>query len=376
MHTGGAVSVAVRELTKTFAGRSRGRRHVGEDVVALDAVTLDIGAGEFFSLLGPSGCGKTTMLRLVAGLDYPTAGSIEIFGESVAAVPPHKRPVNTVFQQYALFPHMTVTENVAFGLRMQKVPAEERRQRVGEALELVRMSGLERRRPDELSGGQQQRVALARALVNRPRVLLLDEPLGALDQKLRVEMQHELHGLQRELGITFVFVTHDQEEALTMSDRIAVLHDGRVLQVGTATEVYEHPVDRFVADFIGEITAIDAVVADASSVALPTGDRVTADVADRTVGSAVTVALRPERLRLAPVEADEPTTSGGRLIGRVGEATYLGHATTLAVHVEWIPMLVRLPVGAEVPAPGDEVAVSWDASALLVLDGETDTTSA
>ncbi len=372
---GGAPSVAVRDLTKTFTGRSRGRRHVGDDVVALDAVTLDIAVGEFFSLLGPSGCGKTTMLRLVAGLDYPTSGSIEIFGESVAAVPPHKRPVNTVFQQYALFPHMTVADNVAFGLRMQKVPADERRRRVGDALDLVRMTGLATRRPDELSGGQQQRVALARALVNRPRVLLLDEPLGALDQKLRVEMQHELHGLQRDLGITFVFVTHDQEEALTMSDRIAVLHHGRVLQVGTATEVYEHPADRFVADFIGEITAIDAVVADATSVALPTGDRVTADVADRTAGSAVTVALRPERLRLGPVDTDASSTSGCRLVGRVGEVTYLGNATTLTVHVEWIPMSVRLPVEADVPAPGDEVAVSWDPEALLVLDGDADDTS-
>ncbi|MEL6891521.1 MAG: ABC transporter ATP-binding protein [Actinomycetota bacterium] len=376
MSSGGQVSVAFRGVSKTFTTR-------GDTVVAVDGIDLDIGEGEFFSMLGPSGCGKTTMLRMVAGLDHPTGGSIEIFGAPVADVPAHRRPVNTVFQHYALFPHMDVTDNVGFGLRMQKVGVIERRRRVGEALELVRLDGLSGRRPAELSGGQQQRVALARALVNRPRVLLLDEPLGALDQKLRVEMQQELTGLQRELGITFVFVTHDQAEALTMSDRIAVMRDGRILQLGTADDVYERPTDRFVADFIGDINTIDGVVADASTIALATGERIAGDVAGRAPGTEVSVAIRPERLRLAPVSPDSadgsaphphPGTPVGRsLRGRVDSTAYLGNASVVRVCVDWVELTVRVPASAPIPEAGETVDVSWEQEALLVLEPQTST---
>ncbi len=220
-------------------------------VRAVDNVDLQVGHGQFYSLLGPSGCGKTTTLRLIAGFERPDAGRVVIAGRDVAALPPYRRDVNTVFQHYALFPHMTVEENVAFGLREKRVSLAEIKRRVGEALDMVRLGQVGGRSPRELSGGQQQRVALARALVNRPTVLLLDEPLGALDLKLRKEMQLELKVLQQQVGITFVYVTHDQEEALTMSDRMAVMHDGRILQEGAPQEIYEHPRTRFVADFIG-----------------------------------------------------------------------------------------------------------------------------
>ena len=236
----GAPAVELRDLSKRFG-----------DVVAVDSVNLRIADGEFFALLGPSGCGKTTTLRMIAGLDIPSEGSLLIHGDEVASSPPDRRPVNTVFQAYALFPHMTVAQNIAFGLNMRGIRGSEADRQVAEATALVQLEGMEHRRPSQLSGGQQQRVALARALVNHPKVLLLDEPLGALDLKLRQEMQVELKVLQREVGITFVFVTHDQEEALAMSDRVGVMSHGRLLQVGTPAEVYEHPASRFVADFIG-----------------------------------------------------------------------------------------------------------------------------
>ncbi|MBM4466882.1 MAG: polyamine ABC transporter ATP-binding protein [Chloroflexi bacterium] len=234
-------------------------KHFGP-VVAVDTVSLSIGDGEFFSLLGPSGCGKTTTLRLIAGFELPTEGDVYIDGQLQGETPPYRRPVNTVFQNYALFPHMTVFQNVAFGLEMQKVSKEEIRQRVLAALEMVQLPGMENRKPAQLSGGQQQRVALARALVNHPKVLLLDEPLGALDLKLRKAMQLELKALQHRVGITFIYVTHDQEEALTMSERIAVMDRGQVLQVGTPEEIYEQPADRFVADFIGETNFLEGQV--------------------------------------------------------------------------------------------------------------------
>jgi len=221
------------------------------DVVAVDAIDLDIAAGEFFTMLGPSGSGKTTTLRMIAGFEVPDEGTIELAGEDVSRLPPYERPVNTVFQDYALFPHMTVQDNVEYGLRVTGVKKAERRTRAGEALETVRLSGYGGRKPSQLSGGQRQRVALARAIVNRPRVLLLDEPLGALDLKLRQEMQIELKSIQRDVGITFVYVTHDQEEALTMSDRMAVFNDGRIEQVGPPAEVYEHPQSEFIAGFVG-----------------------------------------------------------------------------------------------------------------------------
>lgn len=286
------IAVELKGVTKNFG-----------PVIAVQDMNLVIQEGEFFSLLGPSGCGKTTTLRLIAGFEQPTAGEIYIAGQPQQGIPPYRRPVNTVFQNYALFPHMTVYENIAFGLQMQRVPRAEIRRRVEEALEMVRLSGLENRRPRELSGGQQQRVALARALVNRPRVLLLDEPLGALDQKLRKAMQLELKALQHRLGITFIYVTHDQEEALTMSDRIAVMNQGRILQVGTPEEVYEHPSDRFVADFIGETNFLEGMVTEVRA------DRATIQVNGSLVlwagasegitpGQMVTVAIRPEKIFL------------------------------------------------------------------------------
>jgi ABC-type Fe3+/spermidine/putrescine transport system ATPase subunit len=241
--------IEIRRVTKKFG-----------DFVAVDAITLTIARGEFFSLLGPSGCGKTTLLRMLAGFEHPSDGSLLIDGREMAGVPPYQRPVNLVFQHYALFPHLSVADNIAFGLRYQNVPRSERRARVAEAMAMVRLSGLEHRRPDQLSGGQRQRVALARALALRPRVLLLDEPLGALDQKLRKEMQVELKGLQKQLGITFVFVTHDQEEALTMSDRLAVMNVGRVEQADAATTVFERPATRFVATFLGASNVVDGHV--------------------------------------------------------------------------------------------------------------------
>ena len=274
------------------------------DVVAVDAVDLAIDDGQFFAMLGPSGCGKTTTLRMIAGLDFPTEGSLKIFGDEVGTLPPNKRPVNTVFQSYALFPHMNVLDNVAFGLRMQGVNKGEARAKAAQAIDLVRLAGMEMRKPSQMSGGQQQRVALARALVNEPKVLLLDEPLGALDLKLRQEMQGELKRLQQELGVSFVFVTHDQEEALTMSDRIAVMDQGRILQVGSPEEIYEHPANRFVADFIGQTNLLEGTVEDSSTVCLANGARVQAS-SDQPVGTAVAVSLRPERAHIAATGAVE-----------------------------------------------------------------------
>lgn len=347
------------------------------DVVAVDDLTFEIGDGEFFSMLGPSGCGKTTMLRMIAGLDVPSAGEISIFGEQVADTPPNKRPVNTVFQQYALFPHMSVAENVGFGLRMQKVGKVDRQRQVIEILSLVRLDGLEQRKPSQLSGGQQQRVALARALVNRPKVLLLDEPLGALDLKLRQEMQIELKALQREIGITFVFVTHDQDEALTMSDRIAVMNAGRILQIGRPEDIYEQPADRFVAGFIGQSNLLDATVADTGDngvVVLGNGHRLAADTTDRPAGTSVTLAIRPERLSVSPLsgspdhQRDEATTDRSAVTGVVTAATYVGTAIIYRVAIEWMHVDVRVENrDDERIAIGTDVRVEWDPSALSVL---------
>jgi spermidine/putrescine transport system ATP-binding protein len=285
-------AIEIRDVVKKFG-----------EVAAVDHVSLQIRDGEFFSMLGPSGCGKTTTLRMIAGFEYPTSGEIRIHGREMATTPPHQRPVNTVFQSYALFPHMTVAQNVAFGLEMKRLPRAEAGPRVQEALEMVRLGGFAERYPRQMSGGQQQRVALARALVNRPEVLLLDEPLGALDQKLRKEMQLELKSLQSRVGITFIFVTHDQEEALTMSDRIAVMSQGRVLQVGTPTEIYERPTCKFVADFIGETNFIDGTVVENggnyATIATPEGLRLRG-ITPRPVqmGEPATLSIRPEKARL------------------------------------------------------------------------------
>ena len=347
-------AVEIEGVTKRFG-----------EVVAVDRLDLAIGDGEFFALLGPSGCGKTTTLRMIAGLDLPTEGSLRIFGEEVGMSPPDRRPVNTVFQAYALFPHMTVRQNIAFGLRMRRVKEPERSQRVAEATGMVRLAGMEDRRPDQLSGGQQQRVALARALVNQPRVLLLDEPLGALDLKLRQEMQQELKALQREVGITFVFVTHDQEEALAMSERIGVMSEGRLLQVGTPRQIYERPASRFVADFIGRTNLLEASVESAGTVRLANGVRLKAENSMPT-GSEVAVSLRPERIRVQP--RDEAAADGSSLGGEVRDITYLGHAVVYEVAAGPISIEVRSEGEVGEPfAPGDEVTISWDRGAATVV---------
>ncbi len=321
-----ANAIELRDVVKRFG-----------DVHAVDHVSLQIRDGEFFSMLGPSGCGKTTTLRMIAGFEYPTSGNILIHGREMATTPPHQRPVNTVFQSYALFPHMTVEQNVAFGLEMKRLPKAEIGPRVKEALEMVRLGAFAQRRSRQMSGGQQQRVALARALVNQPEVLLLDEPLGALDQKLRKEMQLELKSLQSRVGITFIFVTHDQEEALTMSDRIAVMSQGKVLQVGSPTEIYERPTCKFVADFIGETNFIDGKVIENggnyATIQTPDGLKLRG-ITPRpvTMGEVATLSIRPEKAQLVPPEhakADGPFT----LPVRVELVSYIGSDTRLTVRL-------------------------------------------
>ncbi|MCU4654808.1 ABC transporter ATP-binding protein [Roseibacterium sp. SDUM158016] len=313
-------------------------------VRAVDDLTLDIAEGEFFAMLGPSGSGKTTSLRLVAGFERPTKGHVRIFGQDATATPPYRRPVNTVFQDYALFPHLNVRDNVAFGLRVAGVPKPARHRAAEAALEMVKLPGYADRKPSELSGGQRQRVALARALVNQPKVLLLDEPLGALDLKLREQMQEELKTLQRSLGITFVFVTHDQGEALSMADRVAVFNEGRIQQVGTPVEVYDRPATPFVADFVG------------SSNVLP------AALVARLTGQHHPASLRPERIRIGATG----------LAATVAGASFLGAATRLFVEADGARMSVLLPKGAHVPDTGATVHLDWDEGALHMMTGVQD----
>jgi spermidine/putrescine transport system ATP-binding protein len=300
-------------------------------VVAVDGIDVNMPGGEFFTMVGPSGCGKTTTLRMIAGFERPTSGRIVLDGTDVAQVPPHRRNVNTVFQSYALFPHLDVARNVGFGLKYKRLTKEEGRKKVAEALALVQLGDLAKRKPAQLSGGQQQRVALARALVLTPRVLLLDEPLGALDARLRKDLQVELKSLQAELGITFVFVTHDQEEALTMSDRVAVMNGGRVEQAGTPREIYEEPATLFVADFLGVSNLIDAAAsADGEACALQVGERTLhATVGATGARGAVKAMIRPERVGVEP----QGTAGDNRLPGLVERAVYVGVAHELHVRL-------------------------------------------
>ena len=308
-------------------------------VKAVDGVDLAIGRGEFFTLLGPSGSGKTTCLRIIGGFVLPTSGRVLIEDRDLTSAPPYARPVNTVFQDYALFPHMTVREYVGYGLMVRGVDKAVRARRADEMLELVRLSGVGERRPGELSGGQRQRVALARALINEPRVLLLDEPLGALDLKLREQMQAELKALQRRLGITFLFVTHDQHEALSMSDRVGVMNRGRLEQVGTPREIYDAPATRFVAEFVGAANLLDG------------------ELARRLADGASCALLRPERIRLG-------AASGARAQGRVSESQYFGSFVRLRVEVDAASLAVDVAAPGTPPAPGAQVHLHWDAAAI------------
>lgn len=328
-------AVEIRHLVKQFVdARSQ------QVVRAVDDIDLVIEEGEFFALLGPSGCGKTTTLRVIAGFEDPTSGDVLLRGKPVKGIPSFHRPVNTVFQDYALFPHMSVLQNVVFGLRMAKVPTDEARQRAEEALAMVRLPHVGKRKPQQLSGGQRQRVALARALVNRPAVLLLDEPLGALDLKLRKAMQFELKQLQQQVGITFVYVTHDQEEALTMADRIAVMSDGKVLQVGRPDDIYERPTSRFVADFIGETNFVDGVLEGKEGgmgrLRLANGQELVGALRDPdvAVGGRATLAVRPEKLDVLPAASRTATAAGETsLDGVIVDVHYLGTDARYRVHV-------------------------------------------
>ena len=343
------------------------------EVTAVDEVTLDIAAGEFFSLLGPSGCGKTTTLRMIGGFELPTSGRILLRDRDVTRDPPDKRAVNMVFQHYALFPHLTVGDNIAFGPKRQGLPKDEIRRRVGEGLALVRLDGYEKRKPNQLSGGQQQRVALARALANRPNVLLLDEPLGALDLKLRRQLQVELKRIQSEVGITFIYVTHDQEEALTMSDRIAVMHAGRVEQLGTPEELYERPRTRFVADFIGTSNflsgAIESVEGLTAVVRLAGGDRCVTEIERGLgVGHAVELSVRPEAVVLRALNGAGPTGAVGTINAAVEQAAYLGgNIQYLVRSTSGLALTALAPTSGDRIPVGGEVEVTWSPGDALVL---------
>lgn len=330
-------------------------RHFGE-VRAVDQVDMEVRDGEFFSMLGPSGSGKTTCLRMIAGFDRPTSGRIMLYGQDVSDLPPYERDVNTVFQDYALFPHMNVGDNIAYGLMIKKVDKAERTKRVDEILDLVQLSGFANRKPSQLSGGQRQRVALARALINHPKVLLLDEPLGALDLKLRQQMQVELKAIQKRVGITFIFVTHDQEEALTMSDRIAVFNEGKIEQVGEPSEVYEHPASQFVAGFVG------------------TSNVISGDVALRITGSSKTFSVRPEKIHLGSM--DEAVDSDMHTVeGTVRDVVYLGLYTRYLVEIA--PALDMVVISQNLRTTsadvnsikGLPVRLSWNKTHASVLGG-------
>jgi putative spermidine/putrescine transport system ATP-binding protein len=343
------IAVRLEALTKAYG-----------DVRAVDGIDLDIGQGEFFSLLGPSGSGKTTTLRMIAGFELPTSGRVLLDGKDVSKLPPYERDVNTVFQDYALFPHMTVGDNVAYGLMIRKVPKAERQGRVAEALRMVRLAGYEERKPGQLSGGQRQRVALARALVNRPRVLLLDEPLGALDLKLRQEMQVELKAIQEDVGITFIYVTHDQDEALAMSDRMAIFDQGRIEQVGPPAEVYEAPATAFVAGFVGTSNLLEGAVAEA------------------VLGERGSFTVRPEKIQLESVDGTVPDEAVSA-VGTVHDVVYLGSDTKYHVELdaggrlEVVKQNVATTSGEALALKGRRVRLVWERRHVLTLDDTNDT---
>ena len=366
------IDIEFRGVTKRF-----------DDVIAVDDVSLTVERGSFFSFLGPSGCGKTTSLRLIAGFDQPTEGDVFIGGTSVVGIPPHKRPVNMVFQQYALFPHMDVTENIGYGLRQRnpKPSQQEVIKRVDETLEMVRLSGYGKRRAWELSGGQQQRVALARALINHPTCLLLDEPLAALDRKLRREMQIELQTLQRDVGITFILVTHDQEEALSMSDRICIMREGQIIQSGSPRELYDEPINRYVADFVGKTNFFSGEVVDVSDLKVTikseSGQVFVGAQAKRAtglaIGSKACVAVRPEMISITDSPANSSTNIA--IHGQVMNRIFLGEHSEYLIATEGCgDVLVLSPKSIESNsrsfAPGDNVSLSWKPDAVLVL-GDT-----
>src|SRR5215207_902717 len=365
-HHGETPSVELCSVTKRF-----------DQLAAVDDLSLELARGEFFTLLGPSGCGKTTTLRMIAGFERPTSGEIRIEGDDVAQLPAHKRPTNTVFQSYALFPHLSVESNVAFGLKRKKVAKDEIAERVRAELERVGLAAEAKRRPSQLSGGMQQRVALARALVNLPKVLLLDEPLGALDLKLRKELQVELKRIQREVGITFVYVTHDQEEALTMSDRIAIMDRGRVEQIGAPEDVYERPATTFVAGFIGVSNLMPATAIGDGRVRLELGPEIPGSTGDLRAGECGYAVVRPEKLRVELVGERVGRDDLPRVEGVVESSLYLGTATQLVVDIgRDVRMTVLVPNADEaerqrLPGGGARVVLSWQPEHMHMVRDST-----
>jgi spermidine/putrescine transport system ATP-binding protein len=347
------------------------------EVVAVDNISLDVNAGEFFSLLGPSGCGKTTTLRMIGGFELPDSGAIELAGVNVAGLPPHRRDVNTVFQSYALFPHLNVFDNVAYGLRRKRVPGDEIDGRVGRILELVRLPGFQRRRTTQLSGGQQQRVALARALVNEPQVLLLDEPLGALDLKLRKQMQLELKAIQHEIGVTFIYVTHDQDEAMTMSDRLAVMRDGRVDQVGPPQAVYERPATEFVAGFLGASNLLEGTVGppdgELRTVVLTSGEKIRVPTGSlHGLDGNIKLGVRPEKIHIRPAAAG-PGGGDNEIEGTVKVATFVGVSNVYTVETRAGKTVTvyaqNLGTSTDrLPTAGEDVVLTWHPEHTFVVE--------
>lgn len=353
--------VEFRDVTRSFGA-----------LRAVDRLSLALYPGEFFALLGPSGCGKTTLMRMLAGFETPDSGEIRLDGVNLAGIPPHRRPTNMMFQSYALFPHMSVSDNIAFGLRQEGLPRSEIAMRVGEALALVRLEGLASRRPDQLSGGQKQRVALARALIKRPKVLLLDEPLGALDRRLREATQYELMDLQSRLGLTFLMVTHDQDEAMAMADRIGVMKDGRIVQCAVPEEIYENPVNRYVAEFVGDINVFEGVVSEAGAQGLTIASPlagplwIKAPGGTSAKGAAVRIAVRPEKITISH---EQPATGINRLRGQVWDIAYLGDFTMAQVKLagETGP-LVKVALANRTRRI--ERPIAWDDEVWLTFDAE------